>query len=648
MSRPRSRIVFKRCAPSAHPHPRDTCARATQGQRSMTVLIRQLICINHLFIPIKTKHKQQQQSDALIALSYLAVRYRVVIGSFGAFYRVLVIKTSDCRVTMSDRKTRRSYSVEEKLEIIYKYDEMKAKTRKLQKDIAKDDLKMSATSLNTILKDRQDIEAAASLGFNKTKHIKASPLQTLEDKLLTWFNQQRSANIPVNGTLLQLIALQLRDKIPGLSELPEYANFTASNGWLANFRKRHNIIFGQICGEREAVDGGVAAKWKSEVLPTHLQRYTAKDTYNADELGLFYNLLPNKSLVVKGDNCHGGKLSKQRVTVLLCFNSDGSHKLKPLVIGKSQKPRCFKNIKTLPVEYTSQTKAWMTGNEFIRWLRVFDATMGAQNRKIVLFIDHCPAHPPDVSLSNIELVFLPANATSILQPLDQGIIKVLKSYYRRRLIQHLAFLIDQEVTKEVMKISLLKAIHFLMASWSEVSTGTIMNCFKKAGIGKGCPEDKRKNKRKSPESNETNDEAMETTDCEEETANETETCNEPEEWQKVSDFLGESVGDFEDYCTADDEIILTGLQNLDDIAREDVDGSVDDDCAADGADVDIPPIRKSEVFNAVETMKTFLSQTGASDETMRCLFQVENHCIRAKVEECTLKQSSIDSFFALK
>jgi hypothetical protein len=31
--------------------------------------------------------------------------------------------------------------------------------------------------------------------------------------------------------------------------------------------------------------------------------------------------------------------------VLLCVNSDGSDKQVPIVIGKSPKPRCFKNIK---------------------------------------------------------------------------------------------------------------------------------------------------------------------------------------------------------------------------------------------------------------------------------------------------------------
>ena len=42
------------------------------------------------------------------------------------------------------------------------------------------------------------------------------------------------------------------------------------------------------------------------------------------------------------------KKSKMRLAVLLVVNTDGSDKLKPFVIGRAVKPRCFRNVKTLP------------------------------------------------------------------------------------------------------------------------------------------------------------------------------------------------------------------------------------------------------------------------------------------------------------
>jgi hypothetical protein len=59
------------------------------------------------------------------------------------------------------------------------------------------------------------------------------------------------------------------------------------------------------------------------------------------KLAFFFNLLPSKTLATRGDKCHGGKKRKDRITALLCANSDGSEKLTPLIIGKFAKPRCF-------------------------------------------------------------------------------------------------------------------------------------------------------------------------------------------------------------------------------------------------------------------------------------------------------------------
>jgi hypothetical protein len=58
---------------------------------------------------------------------------------------------------------------------------------------------------------------------------------------------------------------------------------------------------------------------------------------------LIFNMLPDRTLAYKGETCHGGKYSKDRLTVLH-VDSDGSDKQVPIVIGKSSKPRCFKDF----------------------------------------------------------------------------------------------------------------------------------------------------------------------------------------------------------------------------------------------------------------------------------------------------------------
>ena len=75
---------------------------------------------------------------------------------------------------------------------------------------------------------------------------------------------------------------------------------------------------------------------------------------------------------MKGDTCKGGKLSEKRLTVLVAANMTGSDKLPLLAIGKFAKPRCFKGIQTLPVQYEANQKAWMKSDIFTSWLIKLD------------------------------------------------------------------------------------------------------------------------------------------------------------------------------------------------------------------------------------------------------------------------------------
>ena len=100
--------------------------------------------------------------------------------------------------------------------------------------------------------------------------------------------------------------------------------------------------------------------------------YSDASIYNTDETGVLYvdcaaviattSLVRLNATTEEGNAVEdraGTKLVKDRVTVSLTAKADGSHKLKPLVIGKSQNPRCFKNVNrsALSCTYMSQKKA---------------------------------------------------------------------------------------------------------------------------------------------------------------------------------------------------------------------------------------------------------------------------------------------------
>ncbi|CAC5395781.1 unnamed protein product [Mytilus coruscus] len=116
----------------------------------------------------------------------------------------------------------------------------------------------------------------------------------------------------------------------------------ASNGWLESWRSKFSIGFFKVCGESVDVDQSVVDDFKSK-LENIVADYTPENVFNADETGLFFKALPDKTLGQKGEACKGGKLAKERITVMLACSSTGE-KLPPSVIGKAKKPRCFKNI----------------------------------------------------------------------------------------------------------------------------------------------------------------------------------------------------------------------------------------------------------------------------------------------------------------
>ena len=136
----------------------------------------------------------------------------------------------------------------------------------------------------------------------------------------------------------------------------------------------------------------MTASWAQTHLPTILSRYDLRDIYNADEFGLFCQQFPTKSFHLKGERCAGGKFSNVCLTGLAAGNAAGE-KLPMSVIGKAEKPRIFKGVTSLPCQYKPQRKSWMYSEIFSDYVRKLDTKFDAEDRKIILIIDNCPAHP---------------------------------------------------------------------------------------------------------------------------------------------------------------------------------------------------------------------------------------------------------------
>ena len=116
----------------------------------------------------------------------------------------------------------------------------------------------------------------------------------------------------------------------------------------------------------------------------------------------------------------------------------------------------------------------MDGDLFTEWVKELDQKFIAQGREIALTVDDCSAHPVVGGLKAIELIFIPPNTTSKMQPMDQGVIRSLKAFYRHLIIKR--FITSIDGGRSPSKVNMLEAMILLTAAWEYVSPIT------KAGI----------------------------------------------------------------------------------------------------------------------------------------------------------------------
>ncbi|XP_067126959.1 tigger transposable element-derived protein 6-like [Centruroides vittatus] len=331
--------------------------------------------------------------------------------------------------------------------------------------------------------DKLKEEWALCKGQQRTsqKRKRKSKDPDVEEALNQWFSVVTGQGVCVSGPMLKSKSEELAKKIG-------HENFKATDGWLSRWKSRYNIKLKKV-HIKDSSDSVSTGQWKSTKLSSLLQKFCADDIYNADETSLFYCATPDSFLSCKRAALFGSKKVMDHVTVLCCSNMSGSDKRKLLVVGKSTKPQCFKGLRmdSLPVLYCANKNAWMTSEIFKKWLISWDVELEQKSRKILLLLDNCVVHPHLDCLKNIHLEFLPINNTSLVQPMNMGIIKNLKILYHEKLVNYILEAIEENLltssmAKESARINLLQAVQFVADSWREISNKTIQHCFAQCGF----------------------------------------------------------------------------------------------------------------------------------------------------------------------
>jgi hypothetical protein len=467
------------------------------------------------------------------------------------------------------------------------------------------DLKVDRSTISKILNNTSFNQKNTKVTQLDSKRTKKVQFPQLDDMLTEWF--LRFENIaPITDAIIVEKAKQFANQLKITED-----NITFSHGWLRCFKNRNKIKSIKTCGESGSVNNTIVEAAIPE-LTALLEQYNPNDIYNFDETALFYRMEPDRTLASK--RISGRKEDKERLTVALCSNATGSDKLIPLVIGKYQNPRCFKNInlRNVGVKYTFNKKAWMTALIFQEWLTTFDKLIRIENpnRKVLLLIDNAGSHSiHGLELKNVVIKFLPPNTTSKLQPLDAGIIRSFKAKYRKRFIR---FLIEDLEKHSFVKtkLNVLGAIRFVVESWNEVSDNTIKNCWnhtKLVNILDTASEDN--GIEDSSIENDISDLQLPNPMCL------SEYINYAEE-EVIEDILDECYNEEEDY--------------------EEVDDTIEE-----------PKITHSEAINSCNTLIHYYEQQSDNfSSQILNLHKFKNEIM--KVQSCSLKQTSILDYFHKK
>jgi hypothetical protein len=130
-----------------------------------------------------------------------------------------------------------------------------------------------------------------------------------------------------------------------------------SNGWLEGFKKR-NYIKSRVL-HSEVVSLGVDAEEEMVENRKIISQYKEEDIFNMDEIGLFWNLLPSRGLLIEPQP--SVKKEKARISINLCSNTTGSERIRPWFIGKAKTPRALRNVSVSAMggEWRWNSKSWM-------------------------------------------------------------------------------------------------------------------------------------------------------------------------------------------------------------------------------------------------------------------------------------------------
>lgn len=194
----------------------------------------------------------------------------------------------------------------------------------------------------------------------------------LERQLYDWIYQQSNRRRNVSGEVIGAQAHNLQARLVQELHGTSASILKFSEAWLSNFKGRWGLKIYRSHGEACDADRDITDK----ELPSQqnfLAGYDAKNISNTDECGLQYKIAPDRTMATQP--LLGREKQKNRITLMVCCNANGSENFELMFVGTAQRPRTIKKKYGYKygLDYHINSNPWITSNLFFDWLRHFDA-----------------------------------------------------------------------------------------------------------------------------------------------------------------------------------------------------------------------------------------------------------------------------------
>ena len=184
---------------------------------------------------------------------------------------------------------------------------------------------------------------------------------------------------------------------------------------------------------------------------------------------------------------------KQRVTIFMCINADGSHAFPVYYAEKAKTAMCLRpsEYKHLQCNYWSQSNGRMDASGFGYWLKIWYAEVRKKSEgPWCLSMDNCGGRAATIAYHRLKVVFLPKKSTAKHQTLDLEIIAHAKIRYGSTLLKFVISVMEKRwLTNEKFHNGssngnygiregqlphVADAIVMFNDAWSEVSRVTVL------------------------------------------------------------------------------------------------------------------------------------------------------------------------------